>query len=169
MPRPGISRRRLAQMLNPRPGEQLLEVGPGYGHYTLPVARALGREGTLAILDLHQTLLDQTMQRAAAEGLTNVRATRGDGRALPYPDRHFDAAYLVACLGEIPDRAAAIHELARVLRPGGRLVVGESAVDPHRVRLPALTEHARRAGLRAGATVGRVSYFARFDKPHDAT
>lgn len=164
-PRPGISRRRLRSILSPQPGERLLEVGPGYGHYTATVAGALGPKGSLEILDVRQTLLDQTMTRIAASGLTNVHAKRGDGQQLPYPDGHFDAAYLVATLGEIPDRGAAVDELARVLRPCGRLVVGESAADPHRVRPPALVEHTRRAGLREGRKAGRIAYFARFDKP----
>lgn len=164
-PRPGISRRRLRAILSPQPGERLLEVGPGYGHYTSAVAKALGPEGDLEILDVRETLLDQTMTRVAARGLTNVHAKQGDGQRLPYPEGHFDAAYLVATLGEIPDRVAAVEELARVLRPGGRLVVGESAADPHRVRLPALVEHTRRAGLREGSKAGRLGYFARFDKP----
>lgn len=47
------------------------------------------------------------------------RATLGDARRLPYPDCGFDAAYLVVCLGEMPDRDAAVREVARVLRPGG--------------------------------------------------
>lgn len=166
-PRPGISRRRLREILSPQPGERLLEVGPGYGHYTSSVAGALGPEGSLEILDVRQTLLDQTMERVAAVRLTNVHPQRGDVQRLPYPDSHFDAAYLVATLGEVPDQVAALHELARVVRPGGRLVVGESAADPHRVRWPALVEHTRRAGLRDRRKAGRVGYFARFEKPDE--
>lgn len=164
-PRPGLSRRRLAEVLRPQPGERLLEVGPGYGYYTASIAGALGPAGSLAILDVREALLDQTMARVAAAGLTNVAPERGDGQRLPYPDGRFDAAFLVATLGEIDDHAGAVRELARVLRRGGRLVVGESAVDPHRVHLTALAEHARRAGLEPGPTVGRRGYFARFEKP----
>ncbi len=143
----------------------MLEIGPGYGHYTPSVAQALEPNGSLDILDVRQTLLDQTIDQIKSRGLTNVTATRGDAQRLPYPDRHFDGAYLVACLGEVSDRSAVIDELARVLRPGGRLVVGETAADPHRVRRPELLELAVSAGLRSGEMVGRVSYFARFDSP----
>lgn len=165
VPRPTLSRTRLAGILRPKPGERMLEIGPGYGHYTPSVAQVLGPDGSLEILDVRQALLDQTIDRVTTAGLTNVTATRGDARRLPYPDRHFDGAYLVACLGEVPDRGAAIEELARVLQPGGRLVVGETAADPHRVRHPDLLKLAMRAGLRSGPLIGRVSYFARFDRP----
>lgn len=153
------------EILSPQPGERVLEVGPGYGYYSVVVARALEAGGTLELLDFRQTLLDQTVARTREEGLWNVRATLGDARELPYSDGGFDAAYLVACLGEMPDRVAAVRELARVLRPGGRLVVGETVADPHRVRPPMLAATAQTVGLRAGASVGRKSYFARFEKP----
>jgi ubiquinone/menaquinone biosynthesis C-methylase UbiE len=85
---------------------------------------------------------------------------------MPYPDGRFDAAYLVAVLGEIPDQAAALGELARVLAPGGRLVVGELFGDPHWVSPARLRARAADAGLelvrRSGTPLG---YFARFERP----
>jgi len=169
VPRPALSRGRLVRILRPERGERMLEIGPGYGYYTRSVAEALGPTGELEILDVRGTLLDQTIERVRAHGLTNVSATRGDAQRLPYRDGQFAGVYLVACLGEIPDRGAAIGELARVLRPGGRLVVGETAVDPHRVRRPELIGLAKHAGLRAGVLAGRVSYFARFDSSRELT
>ena len=162
--RPGITRRRLNAVLAPRPGERLLEVGPGYGYYSVGVARSLQPTGTLELLDVRSALLDQTMARIAEAGLANVQSTVGDAVRLPYPDAAFDGAYLVACLGEIADQEAAIRELARVLRPGGRLVVGETVADPHRVPLDTLAEMTRRSGLEADAVIGRRSYVARFVK-----
>jgi ubiquinone/menaquinone biosynthesis C-methylase UbiE len=72
-----------------------------------------------AAADLQQEMLDHTMRRAAEAGVRTIEPRRGDARELPYADATFDAAYLVAVLGE-----AALRELARILRPGGRLVVG---------------------------------------------
>jgi ubiquinone/menaquinone biosynthesis C-methylase UbiE len=152
-------------MLEPQPGETILEIGPGYGHYTPSVAQALGPDGILEIFDSRQTLLDQTLERVHAHRLSNVGAMSGDASQLPYRDEYFDGAYLVACLGEIDDREAAIRELARVLRPGGRLVVGETAADPHRVRPAELLELTKAAGLDQSAREGRVSFFARFNRP----
>lgn len=68
-------------------------------------------------------------------------------QALPYADHVFDTAYLVSVLGEIPDAVAALRDLRRVLKPGGRLLVGELAIDPDFIPLRALRAMASDAGL----------------------
>jgi len=164
-PHPLITRARLREALAPAPGERVLEVGPGTGYYALEMAAWLAPGGRLDVLDLQQQMLDHTLRRAAARGLSNLVATQGDARALPYDDASFDAAYLVTVLGEIPDQNAALRQLARVLRPGGRLVVGELLGDPHWVSPRRLRERAEAAGLRFGRRLGRpVGYFARFER-----
>jgi len=161
-PHPLITRTRLLQALAPQPGERALEVGPGTGYYTLGVAQRLQPGGTLDIFDLQQEMLDHTMRRAQERGIANITPARGDARELPYPGATFDAAFLVTVLGEIPDQDRALAELARVLKPRGRLVVGELFGDPHMVRLSALEERASRAGLRLEQRIGpRLGYFAR--------
>jgi ubiquinone/menaquinone biosynthesis C-methylase UbiE len=132
----------------------VLEVGPGTGYYTLQVAKWLQPDGSLHIYDLQQEMLDHTMRRATQDGVRNIEPRRGDARELPYADASFDSAYLVAVLGEIPDPDAALRELARVLKPGGRLVVGELFGDPHMVTVSALREGAGRAGLSFERRVG---------------
>jgi SAM-dependent methyltransferase len=165
-PHPLITRARLREILEPRAGERILEVGPGTGYYTLEMAEWVKPDGEVDVLDLQQEMLDHTMGRAAEAGLTNVAPTRSDATAMPYEDATFDAAYLVTVLGEIPDQDAALRELARVLKPGGRLVVGELIGDPHYVRLAPMRLRASGAGLgferRSGNALG---YFARFKKP----
>jgi ubiquinone/menaquinone biosynthesis C-methylase UbiE len=162
-PHPVITRARLIEALEPAPADRLLEIGPGTGYYTLEVAR---RAGKLDIFDLQREMLDHTMRHATDAGLTNVTPRQGDARALPYDDASFDGAYLTTVLGEIPDQQAALDELARVLRPGGRLVVGEIVLDPHFVRGSVLRERAERAGLRFARRLGGpLAYFARFEKP----
>src|SRR4029453_13977846 len=142
-------------------GETILEVGPGTGYYTLPVAQALAPNGTLHILDLQHEMLDHTTRRARHAGIENIQPREGDARQLPYADGAFDAAYLVAVLGEVPDQNAALRELARGLRPGGRLVVGELLGDPHMVTERSLRRRAQDAGLRFERRVGPpFGYFA---------
>ena len=162
-PHPFITRERLREVLEPRPGERILEVGPGTGYYTLPVAEWLGPEGRLDVLDVQQEMLDHTMGRAREAGLENVVPTLGDATSMPYDDGSFDAAYLVTVLGEVPDQEAALRELRRVLKqPGGRVVVGELFGDPHLVTRGALRERAPRAGLREdGGLGGRLWHFTR--------
>jgi SAM-dependent methyltransferase len=165
-PHPLITRARLQEILDPKPGERLLEVGPGTGYYTLDVAEWVKPNGKVDILDLQQEMLDHTMRRAGERGLDNVTPTQADATALPYEDGTFDAAFLVTVLGEIPDQDAALRELARALRPGGRLVVGELLGDPHHVRLAPLRLRAGGAGLSYERRVGNaLGYFARFEKP----
>jgi ubiquinone/menaquinone biosynthesis C-methylase UbiE len=163
LPRPFVTRSRLGEILSPESGERVLEVGPGTGYYSLHAARWLEPDGTLEVLDIQQDMLDHTMQRAQALGTSNIVPTRGDAQTLPYPDGRFDAAYLVATLGEVPDKERALHELRRVLKPSGRLVVGESQPDPHMVSFGRLRMLADVAGLSYERSVGgRLGYFASF-------
>ena len=165
-PHPLITRARLREILEPRPGERLLEVGPGTGYYTLDVAEWVKPDGLLDILDLQPEMLAHTMRRAGERGLSNVTPTQSDATAMPYDDGTFDAAFLVTVLGEIPDQDAALRELARALKPGGRLVVGELLGDPHYVRLAPMRLRASGAGLSFERRVGNpLGYFARFAKP----
>jgi SAM-dependent methyltransferase len=165
-PHPLITRDRLREILEPQPGERILEVGPGTGYYTIDVAEWVKPDGQMDILDIQQEMLDHTMLRVGERGLANVTPRQGDATALPYEDAAFDAAFLVTVLGEIPHQEAALRELARVLKPGGRLVVGELLGDPHYVRLAPLRLRASGAGLAYERRVGRApGYFARFVKP----
>jgi ubiquinone/menaquinone biosynthesis C-methylase UbiE len=166
MPRPFITRARLREILAPRPGDKLLEIGSGTGYYSLPVAEGLNGGGTLDVLDLQQEMLDHVMHRARERGIENMIPTRADARALPYPDGYFDAAYLTLVLGEIPDQDAALRELKRVLKGGGHLVVGELFPDFHMVPFGALKRRAHRAGFEFERKVGGIlGYFARFRAP----
>jgi ubiquinone/menaquinone biosynthesis C-methylase UbiE len=162
VPHLGIGRGRLRSVLRPEPGERVLEIGPGTGYYTLDVAGWLGPDGEVAIFDLQQEFLDHVMRRAAERGLGNVIPTRGDATALPYEDESFDAVLLTAVLGEIPDRGAALGEIRRVLKPDGRLVVGELFGDPHFTTLASLRRQAAAAELGYGEHSGNwLAYFAR--------
>jgi SAM-dependent methyltransferase len=162
-PHPLITRRRLAQILEPRPGEHMLEVGPGTGYYTLEVARWIGPGGRLDVLDVQQEMIDHTLRRAAQRGLSNVVGAQGDALSMPYEDAAFDGAYLVTVLGEIPDQESALRELRRVIRPGGRVLMGELFGDPHMVTFTRLRERAGAAGFRLERRVGGpLGYFARF-------
>jgi ubiquinone/menaquinone biosynthesis C-methylase UbiE len=161
-PHPFITRERLREILEPRPGERLLEVGPGTGYYALPAAVWVAPGGRLDVLDVQQEMLDHTMRRAAELGRDNITPTLADARSLPYPDDSFDGAYLVTVLGEIPDQDAALRELRRVVKPDGRVVVGELFGDPHMVTHAALRERGAAAGLEVERKLGgRLWHFTR--------
>ncbi len=163
MPHPFITRRHLQGVLAPSIDERVLEIGPGTGYYSLGIAESLGREGRLDLLDLQHEMLDHTVRRAAARSLANLFPSQGDAQTLPYRDGSFDAACMVATLGEVPSQVSALREVRRVLKPEGRLVVGELFGDPHWVPFGRLQARASAAGLsfeqRSGCPLG---YFARF-------
>ncbi len=163
-PHPLITRDRLRSVLQPTPGERILEIGPGTGYYTLDMAGWVAPDGAVEIFDLQQEFLDHTMRRAGDRGITNVVPTQGDATALPYPDGSMDAVVLTAVLGEIPDQDAAMSEIARVLKPDGRLAVGELAGDPHFTSPGALERRGTGAGLRLVERSGPAfGYFARLE------
>lgn len=165
-PHPFITRARLKEALQPRAGQHILEVGPGTGYYALDTAEWITPSGTLDIFDLQPKMLDHTMRRAKYRGITNITPTQGTAEQLPYPDATFDAAYLVAVLGEIPDQHAALSELARVLRPGGHLIVGELFGDPHWVAPATLLRNGTDAGLTFEDRTGRLlGHYTKFVKP----
>src|SRR6188472_2239110 len=163
-PHPFITRARLREILEPTAGERILEIGPGTGYYTLDLADWVGPDGEVEIFDLQQEMLDHTIRRARERGLWNINPTRGDARELPYDDDSFDAAILVTVLGEVPDQDMALREVARVLKPRGRLIVGELFGDPHMVTTRSLERRADGAGLRLSRRSGPpLGYFARLE------
>jgi ubiquinone/menaquinone biosynthesis C-methylase UbiE len=160
IPLPLLTGRRLDVLLQPRPGERVLEIGPGTGLQSLHVAPQLGPGGELAVVDIQQQMLDHVMTRAGRRAIGNIAAHLAAADALPFPDAQFDAAYLVTVLGEIPQPQAALAELRRVLKPGGRLVIGEFA-DRHHVTLPTLIRMANEVGLRFRRSTGvPFAYYA---------
>ncbi|MER5638337.1 class I SAM-dependent methyltransferase [Kitasatospora sp. NPDC002227] len=157
---PFLSFERLADQLQPLPGERMLEIGPGTGLQSLQVAPRLGAEGRLDIVDIQQEMLDHVMRRAADSGQDNIVPTLADARELPFEDATFDAAYLVTALGEIPDFPSALRELRRVLKPTGRLVVGEF-FDRHQIRPANLARNANAVGLHVVQQSGpALAYYA---------
>ena len=167
LPRRRLHWRQLVDRLQLDGGERLLEVGPGTGYYSLPVAASL-ENGTLEVLDVRPEFAEHVRRRAQAASIDNIRATVGDGSILPYADDSFDAGFLVTVLGEIPDQEAALRELLRVLRPGGHLIVGESLAsgDPHHVSFHTLKARAEAAGFGFEARDGgALAYWATFRVP----
>jgi ubiquinone/menaquinone biosynthesis C-methylase UbiE len=162
IPLPLLTARRLDSLLEPRAGQQVLEIGPGTGLQSLHVAPQLGAGGQLAVVDVQLEMLEHVMARAARRSIRNIAAHRADAAALPFADAAFDSAYLVTVLGEIPGPLAALMELRRVLKPGGRLIVGEFA-DRHHVPLATLVRLANDAGLHLARRAGvPLAYYALF-------
>lgn len=163
-PHPFITRDRLREVLRPQPGERLLEIGVGTGYYSCDLAEWVAPGGTLELFDLQQEFLDHVMRAADARGLSNLVPTQGDATAPPYEDASIDAVVLTAVLGEIPDREAALREVRRVLKPTGRLVVGELFGDPHFTSRKSLRRLGEETGLELVESSGPpFGFFARLN------
>jgi ubiquinone/menaquinone biosynthesis C-methylase UbiE len=159
---PFLTNRRLDALLDPRPGERILEIGSGTGLQALHIAGRLGTDGRLDIVDIQQQMLDHVLEAAKRRGITQIAATRADASVLPFENASFDAAYIICALGELPEPALTVKELGRVLRPGARLVVGE-CFERHFIPIVTLLGYANPAGLTLTATLGpSLSYLARF-------
>ena len=159
-PHPIVTRDRLRAVLVPQRGERVLEIGPGTGYYTFEMADWVGPEGRVEIFDVQQEFLDHVMRGSGERA--NIVPTQGDATELPYEDGSMDAVVLTAVLGEIPEPGAALQEIRRVLRPGGRLVVGELFGDPHFTTLGSLRRQSGEAGLSYQHHSGNwFAYFAR--------
>jgi ubiquinone/menaquinone biosynthesis C-methylase UbiE len=166
-PRPrGIGRRRLLDVLAPHPGERMLEIGPGGGYNSVAVARRLAPHGRLTLVDVDTSMLISTLGRLRKKGVGHlVSACRADARSLPFERHSFDAAFLVAVLGEVGDVREALAEARRVVRPGGRIVVGELRLDPQAFSAGRLRELADELGLELETPAGGFAYTARFRRP----
>jgi len=162
LPLPFLTSACLDEVLGPKPGERMLEIGPGTGLQSLHVAPQLEPGGRLDILDIQQEMLDHVEGRAVQQGITTIVPARADARELPYADGLFDAVYLVTALGEIPQQSDVLTEAARVLAPGGRIVVGEF-FDRHWIPFGRLHRIADGCGLHLDRQKGTtLAYMARF-------
>ena len=100
-------------------GERLLDVGCGLGEATRALAIDLGRTGEVVGVDASTAML--AAARSRWDGVCRARFVLGDAQALDLPSGSFDAARSERVLQWLPDPRAAVAELARALRPGGRL------------------------------------------------
>jgi ubiquinone/menaquinone biosynthesis C-methylase UbiE len=113
-----------------RPGDCVLELGPGPGSFTVEAAGRAGPEGRLIAVDVQPDMIAKVEQRIRRHGVENVETHIASAYQLPLDDGSVDRAFLVTVLPEIPDQARALRELRRVLRPRGLLSVTEEFPDP---------------------------------------
>jgi len=120
-----VSRRRRVSFdaLAPAAGDNILDLGCGNGLLTAELARAVGATGHVTGLDPSPSMLTPAQARCA--GFDNVDLLEGTAEKMPFPDRRFDKAASVQVFEYFSDARPALRELHRVLRPGGRLVIGD--------------------------------------------
>jgi SAM-dependent methyltransferase len=121
--------RTLIDLIAPRRGEAVLEIGCGAGSLVRLLAKWLGETNPITAADVNPFLLREAGQLAETEGLAGrIRFTEGNAEALPFGDGSFDCVYSVTVFEEC-DADRAIAEAMRVLRPGGRMGLVVRALD----------------------------------------
>src|SRR5262245_138583 len=143
-----------------RPGERGLDVGCGPGRLSIPAARRVGPEGAILAYDVQRGMLDRVRRRGAEARLPTVERRLGDvATEAGLPAASFDGAWLVTVLGEIPNRAAALRNIYRILKPGGTLSITEIAGDPHYQRRSVVARLCQEAGFQPGDYWGTALAF----------
>ncbi|HEY8284012.1 MAG TPA: methyltransferase domain-containing protein [Chloroflexota bacterium] len=112
-----------------QPGERVVDVGCGAGIDSLIAAQMAGATGQVIGVDMTLAMLARARGAMARMGLTNVEFREGYGEALPVTDGFADVVISNGVLNLMPDKPAALAEMARVLKPGGRLQIGDILVE----------------------------------------
>jgi SAM-dependent methyltransferase len=111
-----------------RPGERVADVGCGAGIDSLIAAKKVRPEGRVIGVDMTPFMLEKARRAAVEMGLANVEFREGYAEALPVEDSWADVVISNGVLNLMPDKAAALEEMSRVLKPEGRLQIGDILV-----------------------------------------
>lgn len=110
-------------------GEHVVDVGCGAGIDSLIAAQMVGPDGQVVGVDMTPAMLERARASAHEIDATNVDFRRGFAEALPVPDEWADVVISNGVMNLFPDKAAGLGEMARVLKPGGRLQIGDILVQ----------------------------------------
>ncbi len=106
-------------------GEQILDIGCGAGVDTILASMMTGPTGNVIGVDIVPEMLQQAETNLTIAGQKNVNFKKTSGEKLPYPDDTFDVVISNGVINLIPDKEAALTEIIRVLKPGGRLMMAD--------------------------------------------
>jgi len=156
---------KMVERMDIREGMQVLEVGPGPGTFTIEAARRVGYQGQVSVIDIQPRVISRLDRRLQREGISNATTKVASAGNLPFADRTFDRVFMVAVLGEIPDKHQALVEAQRVLKDRGLVAIGEVLIDPDYPRQKSVTRWCRDAGLQSvSAHNGFMQYVLTFRK-----
>jgi ubiquinone/menaquinone biosynthesis C-methylase UbiE len=134
-------------MLEPSPGDRLADIGCGPGAYFNAIAkRNSGASLSVLGIDMSTAMLTEAGQRGAAAGIT-LSTLQADTQFLPLANDCCQRVMANHILYHVPDQVAALSEMARILTPGGRIVLVTNAADASQVLEDAHEEAAHKLGL----------------------
>lgn len=138
-------------------GESVLDLGSGAGLDAFLAAREVGSSGRVIGVDMTPEMIGRARENATKAGLSQVEFRQGRLEALPVGDASFDAVTSNCVINLVPDKATVFREVARVLKPGGRLVISDIVLDGE-LPEPVTRDLLAWVGCVAGA-LQRESYF----------
>jgi ubiquinone/menaquinone biosynthesis C-methylase UbiE len=142
-----------------RPGQRVLEVGPGPGRLLIPAAKRVLPGGAVVGLDIQPGMLERLNARGAQQGVSNLTTVLGDAAEAHFPPDSFDVVYMCTVLGEIPEREAALRQCYAALKDGGVLSITEIFPDPHYQSRDRVRKLAESAGFRLREQLGPWYFF----------
>lgn len=107
----------------------VLDLGCGPGYYSIPLAQKI--DGTLIAMDIREKMLQITRKRAEKKNIKNIKYIKGDSCSIDLSDNSVDFICINLVLGEIVKLDESVKELARILKPTGKISIMESIFDDH--------------------------------------
>jgi SAM-dependent methyltransferase len=135
-----------------RPGDTVLDIGSGSGTDVLIAARLTGENGAVYGLDMTRAMREKLQRIVSATKFGHVRVIEGNAERIPLPDASVDVVTSNGVLNLVPDKPAAFSEIARVLKPAGRLQISDIAL-----RVPVSEQSRADPQLWAECVVGAIT------------
>ncbi|MHA1805837.1 MAG: class I SAM-dependent methyltransferase [Promethearchaeota archaeon] len=137
----------IADRMQLEPGMNIVEIGPGKGHYTIAVAKRILPDGKVYAVDISEKVINLLKRKIEKERITNIIPQIENAHAFSFSNESIDRVFAIACLPEIPEPVKVLKECYRILKPMGLVSLCELFIDPDYPRRKTEMKWARKAGF----------------------